>query len=557
MPARAALRAASLALLGAALFLAEFPLRAYTFVQAGVDSNFLVDGDRVLFAQPDGSLTVLSAASGEVLAREKNRNYSGTLALTPRGLLIFNDQTLALLNPTNFTVLWEIPARMAPDIVDDVLVLQDGEGRVDCRDLATGRLRWTRSLPIPLQVVAEPAGVLVHHNPGVDENAMPVTALLDLEHGKELFRRTPPAGTNWASVYFTGTNLYVEAGMFRRKLSDYDPTRLVRLNLQGEEIGAIPIPSALQDSVRNGDLFELDGMTFWNGRIYGARSEIPFEKLGTLRTSANQTNASKVVESEYDFGPGQALTERARLISGTNSTGNAYAMEIEWRSPTNHWIGVLPYLMDRGRIAALGHAGGRILLGTDLGQVECIDAATGESLWLYRFPTLRRTISSSSQGMPPTLVEAEAAFRSDNAHPATAGLQVIGGKSGKPRLTSDPAPVDPYAGLGKKIAIAWAAAAVPFAFLVALHLLPRTRRMEPAILGSIAAWTTFLVLCGFLFFGRVSGPSSVALIVTLVTGMALGALNAVRCYHREEWGEAAIIMTVFVAVGLFLVLSLV
>ncbi|MFO1476232.1 MAG: hypothetical protein U1F98_06220 [Verrucomicrobiota bacterium] len=157
-----------------------------------------------------------------------------------------------------------------------------------------------------------------------------------LEHGKELFRRTPPAGTNWASVYFTGTNLYVEAGMFRRKLSDYDPTRLVRLNLQGEEIGAIPIPSALQDSVRNGDLFELDGMTFWNGRIYGARSEIPFEKLGTLRTSANQTNASKVVESEYDFGPGQALTERARLIRERTRPERLREERYRSGSPTNH-----------------------------------------------------------------------------------------------------------------------------------------------------------------------------------------------------------------------------
>jgi hypothetical protein len=314
----------------------------------------------------------------------------------------------------------------------------------------------------------------------------------------------------------------------------------------------------MQDAVRNGDLFELDGMTFWKGRVYPGRQHIPYEQLGTLRTTGGQTNnASKVVESAYDFGGGETFIERARLIAGTNAPETAYAMEIELRGATNRWIGILPYLLDRGRISAIGKAGGRILIGTDLGQVECVDAATGESLWLYRFPTLRRTISSSSQGLPPTLVEAAASFRADNGHPATLGIQIVNGKAGKPRLISDPSPIDPYHDLRLKLAAAWAGAALPFAILVLLHVLPRTRRLDSGILGSIAAWITFLVLCCFLFFGRVSATSSIALIVSLVTGLVLGLINAGRSYNRGEWGEAAIILTIFIAIGLFLVLSLV
>lgn len=32
---------------------------AYTSIEVGIDSNLLIDGDRVLFAQSDGSLTAL------------------------------------------------------------------------------------------------------------------------------------------------------------------------------------------------------------------------------------------------------------------------------------------------------------------------------------------------------------------------------------------------------------------------------------------------------------------------------------------------------------------
>ncbi|MFO1476233.1 MAG: hypothetical protein U1F98_06225 [Verrucomicrobiota bacterium] len=81
--------------------------------------------------------------------------------------------------------------------------------------------------------------------------------------------------------------------------------------------------------------------------------------------------------------------------------------------------------------------------------MECIDAATGESPWLYRFQIPAPHDQFLFPGDALTLVEAEAAFRSDNAHPATAGLQVIGGKSGKPRPTSDPAPSIPTPDSGK------------------------------------------------------------------------------------------------------------
>jgi hypothetical protein len=54
--ARVMLRAG---LIGMLLLLGAGPLKAYTSVRVALDSNILVDGGRVIFAQGTGSLTVV------------------------------------------------------------------------------------------------------------------------------------------------------------------------------------------------------------------------------------------------------------------------------------------------------------------------------------------------------------------------------------------------------------------------------------------------------------------------------------------------------------------
>ena len=247
---------------------------AYTYIQVGVDSNFLIDGNRVLFAQSDRSLTVLALDTGEVLQREKNRDYSGTLMRTDRGVLVVNSSVIALLNPTNFSVLWEIGSQYEPNVIDDRLVSYSGSGLVECRGLNDGQVRWSCELPGTLEIVAAAGKVLLHHSAVYEEGSAPATALLDLDRGKELFRKTPPFGTNWASAFFDGTNIYVETGPFNGKRSDYKPEWLAIWNTRGEEIGSIPIPAELRDRVRYRQLFDLDGKTFWQGRVYANRQSI-------------------------------------------------------------------------------------------------------------------------------------------------------------------------------------------------------------------------------------------------------------------------------------------
>src|SRR5262245_8850132 len=93
---------------------AAFYSNAYTYTQQGVYSNFLVDGDKLVFAQSDRTLTVLSIETGEVLLRVKNREFSGTLKRVSQGILMLQYSSVALLNPTNYTTIWETTTATAP-----------------------------------------------------------------------------------------------------------------------------------------------------------------------------------------------------------------------------------------------------------------------------------------------------------------------------------------------------------------------------------------------------------------------------------------------------------
>lgn len=550
------MRAPSLQPLLRVLFLlalsgSTLPCRAYTYIQVGVDSNFLIDGNRVLFAQADRSLTVLALDSGEVLQRDKSRDYSGTLLRTSHGLLVLNSSAIALLNATNFNVLWEIKPQLEPDVADDRLVSCDGDGKVECRSLSDGRVRWTYDLTGALEIVAAAGRVLVHHSAVYEEGTAPAIALLDLDSGKELFRKAPPFGTNWASAFFDGTNLYVETGPFSGKRSDYKPEWLAIWNTRGEEIGAIPIPAELRDKVRYRQLFDLDGKTFWQGRVYANRQSIPYEKQSGPITISEKTNGIwKTFQSDYDLGDGISFVERVKDLSTTNAT--AYAMEIEWRAPTNNWKGVLTYLVDRGRIAAIATANGKLLVGTDLGHVECINAANGESLWLYLFPTLHRTMSSSAQGRPPTMSEAAAIFRQENRRDPDSGLQIVGGNTSRPRVVTDPEPVDPFRRLPYYVAAAWSGAAIPLVILFALHVAPRTRQWGSGTLGLSAAWLTFLLYCGYVFFGRISPGSSLALKISIAIALALLFGHTLYAYQCGRRFQGTVLALIFAGVVLFM-----
>jgi outer membrane protein assembly factor BamB len=529
----------------------------YTSLQVGVDSNFLVDDDRVCFAQSDGSLTVLSLQSGEVLARDRSRNFSGTLLRVSPGLLACNGQTVALLDPTNLNIRWESACLRTPAVTQNTIITQDGHGRIECRDLADGRLNWSFALPGALQVVAAAGRVLVHRPATYEAGVEPATVMLDGASGAELYRKRPPDGIQWGPVFFDGTNIFMTTGPFHRLRGDYLPERLAVWNVNGEELSSIPIPADLRQRAKDGGLLDLDGRTFWKGQVYTSRQSMPWERLGREQTTIERTNDHSITfETDYDLGEGVTFIAHAKRLDETNGLGGSFVMQVELRTPSRQWAGVLPYLLDRGRIVALAVADGRLLIGTDFGQVECINADTGQSWWLYTFPTLRRTLSYSSRSLPPMESEAAEAFRHDNANPPTSGLHVINGKARAPRIVTDPDPVNPYRRLPLHRALAWCGAGLGFLVLSLIHLIAWLRRWETSVAGAAAVWLTFLLFCFYLALGRVSPASSLALKMAILAGFVFSFWDAAKSFRRGLRMEGAILTITLAGIVLFMILTL-
>jgi outer membrane protein assembly factor BamB len=509
---------------------------AYTFSQVGVDSNLLIDGNRVVFAQSDGSLTVLAIDTGQVLRREKSRYFSDVLKRIPQGLLMLQYDTIALLNPTNLTVIWETKFSYDPNVLSNTLVSYDGNGLVECRNLNDGTIRWSYELPGALDVIAEAGKVLVHRAATYEAQSIPTTVMLDLESGKKLFHKVPPPGIHWPEVFFDGQNVYVKQGSFKGKRSDYELENLLVWNTQGEEIRSLPLSPKQRKNLRWDSWFDLDQKTFHKGHVYPDRWSIPDERFGNLLPSGTQTN--EISEIAYDLKDGFVFIERSK--HGLN-------LEIELRSPEGHWIGVLPYLSDRGRISAIARAPEKFLIGSDLGHVECVNAATGESLWLYVFPTMRQTMSFSGYAMPPMMSKAAAIFRDENKNPPTSGLQLLNQSVRPTHVIVDPEPANPFVKLPILLAVAWGGAIVPLLALVFFHVHRRTRQWN---LGLISVMLVILAFACFMSFGRVSPGSSIALRVAILAGLILGILDTVRCFRRGKWLSGAVLAGIFLAVAL-------
>jgi hypothetical protein len=525
----------------------------YTYSQIGVDSNFLIDDGRVIFVQSDGSLTVLSFESGKVLLREKSRDYSGTLKRVPEGILVFNYGTITLLNPDNLNVLWDTKLHYEPNVLDGALVSYDGNGLVQCRDLKNGGVKWSLNLPGALEVVAESGKVLIHRAATYEEESTPTTVLLDLNSGTELFRKGAPSGTHWEHVFFDGTNIFVASGRYSKRRSDYLLERLAIWNTSGDELGSIPIVPGLREKLRYGDeSFDLDSKTFYRQRVYASRELIPPDQFGK-RVVFKSTEDQGSTTYGYDLGGGITLVERPKDSDGQIDQTVRTGLEIKLQTPAGYWKGILPYLTGRGCISAVGNAKGKILIGTSLGHVECIDVFNGQSQWLYVFPTMRHTMSYSSRGMPPMMSQAAATFRRENSVLPHSGFQPINGKPGTPIVIFDPNPTNPFRKLPLYLAFAWGGSGFPILLVVVLHIKWRMRQIAPVLLGAAAISLTGLAQICFFEFGRVSPGSSIALRLTILMGLLYVLWQAIKCYRlgKRNWALMFTVLTTAIAGVIF------
>jgi hypothetical protein len=175
-----------------------------------------------------------------------------------------------------------------------------------------------------------------------------------------------------------------------------------------------------------------------------------------------------------------------------------------------------------------------------MGHVECIDATTGESQWLYVFPTIRHTMSYSTHGMPPTMSQAAAIYRIENGILPNSGFQSASGKPARSRIISDPDPTDPFRKLPLYLSIAWGGAVAPILLMLVFHVIGIQRAWNPISVGATTISLAALALICFFEFGRVSVGGSIALRLAILTGLVIGTLQAVRCHRRGRNGWAAV-----------------
>src|SRR5713101_2698434 len=139
------LEVSAIGLGGLLLLLLAGHVNAYTSVRVALDSNILVDGERVIFAQGTGSLTVLDLQTGKVLLRkkpEKAVSYSGNLQRSAYGVLMTAYERIALLDGSTFDPVWQ--AAQCYDAVTDGehVFSHDGYHTVSCRKVQSGQLCW-------------------------------------------------------------------------------------------------------------------------------------------------------------------------------------------------------------------------------------------------------------------------------------------------------------------------------------------------------------------------------------------------------------------------------
>lgn len=528
---------------------------AYIYVQVGVDSNFLVDGGRVCFAQSDGSLTMLLLDTGEVILRRKDRDYSGTIVGTDDGILVLGYEKITMLERATLLPIWETSLYYEANVINNLLVSYDGWGLVECRYLSDGSTRWSYNLPGALDITAEGQYVLVHR--AATYEGTPTTVLLDLDTGKEVFTKQPLPHTHYEKVFFDGTNIYLETGRFVNKRSDFVSEKMTVWNTSGEEVASLSLSGVeRQYGTLADDPFVIDDKTFYMGRVYSQDQPVPPRRPGRGKvvrpdSSDDDNHFTDTVVRKFPVDEGEVLIEYPRYDSPSLGRMSARFQAIELKSKAGNWKGVLSYLKGEGRVSVVGASERKLLIGTNLGHVECVEKGTGSSLWMYIFPTMRHTASfSSPHGMPPTMAEAAAIYRRENRRIApVSGMRLIDSAepAAHPRIVFDPDPTDPFEKLPLYLAIAWSGAILPLILLSCILISPRIRRLDPRALALVSVVLTFVSISCFLSYGWVSLISSIAIRLSIIVAAIIGLTYCIEAYRKKKFVAATLLVLALAA----------
>lgn len=512
----------------------------------GVNSNFLEFNGKLYFAQADYTLTVLDHETGTVLKRSTAGEavFGGDFALHRGRIVISSFMRVIVMDPQSDEVIWNAYPAYNPLVRGEVVLASDGNGLVSCRGFFDGRIRWTHNLPGAVSISARDQRVLLFQTYQKPAGF----ALLNLSDGFPLMIRSAREGMDFLAAWDAGDRVLVAAGRAQGERNEGKFEKLL-----------VFAPWIVMQ--------ELEPPAGYRGRAgLELKDYVPEQAQGGNGSSLLERTPIPNVPADSRF-----ARERSGSIDQPVTSSSICMIQVpaekpyrtwsvlQYRDPETSWTGFSPYLRDTGGIDHIAQVGVELVIGTDAGHVECIDARTGVSKWLYVFPTIMQTISySTPYGMPPYLAEQAAAFHRRNkaatqlsglvvAPPGVAGTtaslsQWIRSKPYAPTpVIRDPAPVDPFRELPRLLTVAWCIGAGPIILTLAAVVQQRRKKQPLHRLGWAAAALMFIPVAGLLMVGRVAhAPTLTMKSATLIAAGVCVATIWMLVRRRQMWAAFAI-----------------
>lgn len=540
----------------------------YTSVQVGVNSNFLVAEGKVYFAQSDGTLTVLNLETGDVVARNTNIKYGGTLQVVDNGILVHTYDQLTVLDKCTLEIIWQVKDEYNPMIEGDRLVSVDGNGLVRCRDLTTGTAIWSYDLPGDLQLVIQKGKLLVFRDVLFDgPESIPAVVLLDMASGEELLHHTAPPSVHYLGAFFDGEKIYLPSGHYKgeyiHNLTDFDSgrpsarfERMLVLDLEGNELASTPVSDGEIKTPDGEDAIEFGDNVLARNRVWKSIDDIPAwrEGLGReLSRELSEDHMKQVSVTSFNFSNANVS------ITVTANYGSRFdrdlkrSVEVALKSERENWKGFLPYLETSGKVVAVELTEKLLLLGTDLGYVEAVDRATGQSKWMYIFPTMRHTTSYSTYAMPPMMASASKTYEKENKHKRPESGLILAGRDtpSTPQVSFDPEPTNPYRRLPLYLAIAWAGVLIPIGLSGLVVRLAKKRNWTARIPAVITLMLAMAAVATFFFYGRVSIPTAFGFRGAIAVPLIVAVIFALKTIKEKHWICGGLVLILALALGVF------
>jgi outer membrane protein assembly factor BamB len=508
---------------------------AYTSLRVALTSNLLIRDGRVYFTQSDRGMTVLDLETGDVVMRRHDRDFNGRLYPHNLGIIINRWDDISLVDPDTLDTVWRSGSGYPSDLTE-TRFLFCVEDKIKCLDLDSGGVIWERDIPGRPILIARGQHVMVLRRDHPYSFDLLRIMLLDLNSGEMIFGLTAPQGECFAGAYFDGEYVYTLQGLPEEQddpslykaasPEDCIAGKMTTYDLSGKLI------EVTEDSPTGLDQYGYVNRTFVHaGRVF--REDGHVEPLAAGHEVAPDNNV-------YVF---PAATVSVKQVQGLDYDRSTV---IAWRGDTTQWQGYLPHMDGHWSVEDIQSDGTLVVLGTDRGVVECMEAGSGQSLWLYTFPGYLGTMSyTSPNGMPPHATSLRAEFIRDNrpelkARPMirlsddfdleAATIQTI--RLLPPNTTSrhvqDPAPFDPYDWLPPLVRAVWGLFGLTMFLAIGPYALLRKNSRRYLTVAIYSAGLIWVPVGALYYLGRVSWPATLCLKILLLGLLAYSVIHVIR-----------------------------